>query len=159
MIDEDQEIGNELDHGECQVGSVISAEILENMESDTHISDASDADSLEFTAIKLFYCSLEIRSSLEFNEASDRVSKEAQNEGLEILTPCHHGRDRSRSRQRRGWIDGRSLSGPISRIHVSRCPGMLFCKCQGGSVAIQIVAYTTVLRKVRPMVEAPSYAK
>jgi hypothetical protein len=34
------------------------------------IGNAGDTDSLEFTAIKLFYCSLEICSSLEFNEAS-----------------------------------------------------------------------------------------
>jgi len=34
------------------------------------IGNAIDTDSLEFTAVKLFYCGLEIRSSLEFNKAS-----------------------------------------------------------------------------------------
>jgi len=33
------------------------------------IGNTSDANTFEFTAIKLFYCSLEIRSSLELNKA------------------------------------------------------------------------------------------
>jgi len=34
------------------------------------ISDTGDADSFEFAAVKLLYCSLEVCSSLKLNEAS-----------------------------------------------------------------------------------------
>jgi hypothetical protein len=35
-----------------------------------YISSAGDPNSLKFAAIKLFYCGLEVRSSLELNKAS-----------------------------------------------------------------------------------------
>lgn len=41
------------------------------------------------------------------------------------LTLFHLGHDRSRSRRRRGWIDARSLSDPISDSIVSCCPGRM----------------------------------
>jgi hypothetical protein len=41
----------------------------------TDISDAGNSNPLEFAAIQLFYCSLEVRSSFELNEASESVSK------------------------------------------------------------------------------------
>jgi hypothetical protein len=37
----------------------------------TYISNTGDTDSLEFPAVKFFYCGLEIRSGLELNKASD----------------------------------------------------------------------------------------
>jgi len=38
------------------------------------ICNTSDANTFEFTAVKLFYCSLKIRSSLELNKASFTIS-------------------------------------------------------------------------------------
>jgi hypothetical protein len=40
-------------------------------ERETNISDTGDTSSLEFSTVKLFYCGLKIRSSLELNKASD----------------------------------------------------------------------------------------
>ena len=37
---------------------------------DTDVSDTSNSNALEFAAIQLLYCSLEIRSSFELDEAS-----------------------------------------------------------------------------------------
>lgn len=73
-IGEEQENGNGLGHGEYPVGSVKSVDVENLVGEWTHISNAGNADSLEFTAVKLFYCGLKIRSSLELNKASDLLA-------------------------------------------------------------------------------------
>jgi hypothetical protein len=41
---------------------------------ETYVCDAGDANTLEFAPIEFFDCSLEIRSSLEFDKAPISVS-------------------------------------------------------------------------------------
>jgi hypothetical protein len=91
------------------VGSIIVSECQHERRDDTDICDTGDSDALEFAAIQLFYCGFEVRSSFELDEASDSVSDELFEVLKETLTLYRPGHDRSRSKQRQGWIDERNL--------------------------------------------------
>jgi hypothetical protein len=71
----DLENGSELCyHGEYPVGSVCVSRNGRKKDFDTYVCNTCDANAFEFTAVKLFYCSFEISSSLELNKTPVIVS-------------------------------------------------------------------------------------
>jgi hypothetical protein len=59
----------------------------------TDISKAGNFEALEFAAIQLFYCSLEVRSSFELDETSESVS-------IGLVSKCRECPDPLPSRSR-----------------------------------------------------------
>jgi hypothetical protein len=96
------------------LGKFSSHEMLKMDE--TYICDTSYTNALELTPIKFFYCSLEICSSFEFNKAPRPISTIDLAVLKNMLTLCRLCHGQSRSTQRQGWIDARSLLDPKSRI-------------------------------------------
>ena len=70
----EQEIVIELGREECPVGSEDVSGCQGWGSDNTNISNACNSNALKLAAIQLLYCGLEIRSSLEFDEASELVS-------------------------------------------------------------------------------------
>jgi hypothetical protein len=86
------------------------------------ISDTGDTGSLEFTAVKLFYCGLEIRSSFELNKASfaipvstslgvNHVKAGLTGEVFKVLNP-----DPCKSSSRYGCANAKVVSGSCLQI-------------------------------------------
>lgn len=116
-VGEQQGIWSWHDRVEYLVGSMaVVSKGPSRRSKGVYIGSASDSDALKFATIKLFNRSLQVGSGLELNKASVFVNKRGYfvcKSGK--LTLYHRDLDQSRSKQRRGWIDGRSLSNPISR--------------------------------------------
>ena len=86
-------------------------------ESSTNVLGAVYNCVLELTAVKLLHCGFQVGAVFEFDEAERCASLAARfATEVEWLTLCHHGRDQSRSRQRRLELGEQNLSDPRSIV-------------------------------------------